>query len=194
MVKNVLGGSKSKRQGRKYADEEMSSSSVSVRRASNEREKYGLVERMYGNGRCQVKTEEGENKQCVIRNKFRGRSKSSNKVSIGTLVLVGYREWEESVGYKTCDVLEVYDDRECNVLQTSNEKGYMKLLKITAPKRDEDIFDIEEETSSTPSSQSSSYPSSDPSSDPSSHTHLPSIPEHQHQDTPFHEEINIDEI
>jgi hypothetical protein len=94
---------------------------------------------MYGNGRCQVRTAEKE-MSCVIRNKFKGRSKRGNIVSVGSSVLVGLREWEEKSGYKTCDILEIYDEEDKNKLK--NEKGYKELFP--EEKEEYEIMDMYE--------------------------------------------------
>ena len=110
MVRNVQGGSKTKSQARK------SSSSVSHRtplRLSNHiLEIYACVTKMYGHGQCSVRTVCDKELHCVIRNKFKGRSKRHNNIVAGTILLVGLREWESADNYKNCDVLEIYDNED----------------------------------------------------------------------------------
>lgn len=115
MVKNMLGGCKTKSQGRKFAN------SVSYRSALRlstcNLEVYACVTKHYGQGRCCVKTVEDKELQCVIRNKFKGRSKRNNLLVIGSIVLVGLREWENTDNYKICDLLEVYDEEDQSKLR-----------------------------------------------------------------------------
>lgn len=139
MVKNTVGGGKSKKIARK-----LTTSSVSkefTRFSVNELEQYALVTKIYGNGRCQVKTHTGLNLQCIIRNKFKGRSKRGNIVSNGTYLLIGLREWESSSGYKTSDLLEIYDNEDVVVLQ--NQPLFKKLISNTSEKNtDDDLFSM----------------------------------------------------
>ena len=137
MVKNLVGGCKSKRNGRKFAVEENTRSS---RVSLNEYELYAIVIKMYGNGRCLVKTDTNTELQCVIRNKFKGKFKRNNVISIGTYLLVGLREWEKMSGYKTCDVLEVYSSQDIGML--SKVGDFQRLVSYTSTETiADDIFD-----------------------------------------------------
>jgi hypothetical protein len=104
MVKNTVGGSKTKGFARKSFQK--SSSSV-VRLPNNVLEKFAIVTKLFGQGRCQVITEQQITLNCVIRNKFKARFKNSNLVSIHSIILVGLRDWE-TPDFKICDLLEVY--------------------------------------------------------------------------------------
>jgi len=117
MVKNTKGGNKSKGMARKYAagakEERV------LRLSSCELEKYGVVTRVLGNGMFYVVTDIASEEQPHmlghIRNKFRGRSKRDNTITLGSVVLVGLREWEDP-NYKECDLLEVYEANEVRQL------------------------------------------------------------------------------
>lgn len=136
MVKNIVGGCKSKRNARKFAVEDVRSSRIS----NNEYEIYAVVIKMYGNGRCLVKTDTNTELQCVIRNKFKGKFKRNNVISIGTYLLIGLREWEKMSGYKTCDVLEVYSSQDIGMLSRVPE--FQRLISFTSTETiDDDIFD-----------------------------------------------------
>jgi hypothetical protein len=66
---------------------------------------------MLGNGMCQVWCQDVaavKDMICFIRGKFRSRNKKSNMVIVGSLVLVGIREFESA--QNKCDLLEVYDE------------------------------------------------------------------------------------
>jgi len=115
MVKNTKGGNKSKAIARKHIGER---DHRSLRISTNDFEKFGVVTRVLGNGMFYVVTDIASDKQPQllghIRNKFRGRSKRDNTISLGSIVLVGLRDWENP--YKNCDLLEVYDQNEVRQL------------------------------------------------------------------------------
>ena len=136
MVKNTVGGGKSKKIARKLTTSFVAKEYT--RFSSNELEQYALVTKIYGNGRCQVKTHTGLDLQCIIRNKFKGRSKRGNVVSTGSYILIGLREWETSSGYKTSDLLEIYDGEDLVVLQ--NQPMFKKLVTNTSEKSTDDEF------------------------------------------------------
>jgi len=115
MVKNMLGGCKTKSQGRKFANSVSYRSAI--RLSTCNLEVYACVIKHYGQGRCCVKTVDDKELQCVIRNKFKGRSKRNNLLVIGSIVLVGLREWENTDNYKICDLLEVYDEEDQSKLR-----------------------------------------------------------------------------
>ena len=66
-----------------------------------------------------------------MRNKFRGRGKRDNVISVGTWLLIGLREFESvKEGKKqTCDLLEVYKDSDKQKLQQHEVNTEWKLLK-----------------------------------------------------------------
>lgn len=140
MVKNFIGGSKNKKIARKSTNSNATSfASSQTKFSTNEFEEYALVTKMYGNGRIQVKTHTNRDLQCVIRNKFRGRSKHSNIVHNGGFVLVGLREWEKTSGYKTCDLLEIYSPED--VLRLKNNEDFKVLIKSDDDEVMDDIFE-----------------------------------------------------
>jgi len=102
MVRNISGGTGTKSLARKLTGNH----SGAVPLPSNEFEKIALVSKIHGS-HCDVVLEDGSNLICHIRNKFRGRNKRGNSISVGTFVLVGLREWESST--KNSDLLFVYD-------------------------------------------------------------------------------------
>ena len=116
MVKNTVGGSKTKGFARKSFNK--TASSV-VRLPNNVLEKFAIVTKLYGQGRCQVITSEPFplTLNCIIRNKFKARFKNSNLVSIHSIILVGYRDWE-TPDFKICDLLEVYSQDDINHIRT----------------------------------------------------------------------------
>lgn len=121
MVKNTIGGSKTKGQARKFVN---SKSSNSLRVSTNEFEVYAQVANMLGGSMCHVNDTSGKTMLCHIRGKFRGRGKRDNFVGNGTWILVGLREW--SAGVETsrkkleeCDLLEVYSDQDKDRLKNT---------------------------------------------------------------------------
>ena len=117
MVKNTKGGNKSKGIARKHIVD--GKEQRALRLSTCNLEKYGVVIRVLGNGMFYVVTNIATEKQPQllghIRNKFRGRSKRDNTITLGSVVLVGLRDWEEP-NYKECDLLEVYDSNEVRQL------------------------------------------------------------------------------
>jgi hypothetical protein len=112
MVKNTVGGSKTKGFARKSFSK--SSSTSSVRLPTHELETFAVVTKMFGGGLCQVITSQPSSLtlNCVIRNKFKARQKNMNLVSLHSIILVGFREWEDTDNRKICDLLEVYSNDE----------------------------------------------------------------------------------
>ena len=110
MVKN-FGGNKSKRQGRKFSSQ---TSNKGLRVSKDPAELYAIVTKMCGGPLCDVRCIDAIERRCVIRNKFRGRGKRGNIISVGTWLLVGLRDWEvvKKDKKQQCDLLEVYNDGE----------------------------------------------------------------------------------
>jgi translation initiation factor IF-1 len=115
MVKNVKGGNKSKKMGRKFLSAPVDKN---VRLSIEEGEIYAVVTKNLGNGMFYANDPEGKELLCIMRNKFKGRGKRDNKVELGAWVLVGKREFECCAKPKH-DLLEVYTDIEKNKLKDS---------------------------------------------------------------------------
>ena len=133
MVKNVKGGKKSKKMGRKHVNEtEGSVQNINVRYAQEEGEMYAVVSKMYGNNMCLVECADGIARNCIIRKKFTGRRKGDNIVAQGVWVLVGERQWEVLLAGKTpkCDLLEVYSSEEKEKLEKSSNVDVRRLSKL----------------------------------------------------------------
>ena len=118
MVKNTHGGNKSKSMARKKFDTG-DSGSAPLRLPSCELEQIAIVDKLLGNGMFYAITHDSIKLLCRIRNKFRGRSRRGNDVSIGKLVLIGLREWEMP-NPTQADLLLVYDDTHIDALRLSN--------------------------------------------------------------------------
>lgn len=105
MVKNTKGGKGAKSMARKSLG---SSGGIGFPIPTSDMEQFAVVNKMYGPN-CEVLFIDGSKMLCHIRNKFKGRHKSGNLISVGSLILVGYREWESDTARKNCDLLFVYD-------------------------------------------------------------------------------------
>lgn len=107
MVRNTNGGCKSKGFARKLQDG--SSSSEPLRLPMDECEIFASVKKMLGNGRMIVGTTNSAypELQCMIRSKFRGRSKRNHLVTVGSVILIGLHHWE-GPNYKHSDMLHIY--------------------------------------------------------------------------------------
>ena len=117
MVKNTQGGSSHKSMARKQAV--MHKRPDTIRISENPLECYAAVTKLLGNGMCQVSclNEKGTTQDmiCFIRGKFRSRNKKNNVVLVGSILLVGLREYESSKN--KCDLLEVYDEEDMRQLR-----------------------------------------------------------------------------
>jgi initiation factor 1A len=127
MVRNTQGGSGHKSQARKL----VSSSRGPVRTQLEEGAHFAMVFKLYGNGMCQVIADNGEELLCHIRGKFRGRNKSNNIVSVGSLLMVGLRDFSTK---KECDLLEVYDVADVRILKSTPGIDLSRLDQVYATK------------------------------------------------------------
>jgi hypothetical protein len=105
MVKNTKGGKGAKSMARKS----MASGGGGFPVPTCELEQLAVVSKMYGPS-CDVLLLDGTKLLCHIRNKFKGRHKSGNLILVGSVLLVGYRDWEPDTARKNCDLLFVYDN------------------------------------------------------------------------------------
>jgi hypothetical protein len=120
MVKNTKGGNKSKGIARKHITG--AREARALRLSTSELEKYGVITKLLGEGMFYVVTDISTDAQPHllghIRKKFKGRSKRDNTITLGSVILIGLREWE-GPNYKKCDLLEVYDANEVRQLMTT---------------------------------------------------------------------------
>ena len=105
MVRNTKGGTGTKALARKHQND---SGSGKIRLPECDLEIIAYVAKMYGNGMCEIISNDNTKLIGHIRNKFRGRQKRHNTISPNSVVLVGLREWETT--HKNCDILYIYDD------------------------------------------------------------------------------------
>ena len=104
MVKNLHGGTGTKSLARKH---QTKAKSDHVRLPECIEEQFAYVDKMLGNGMCEVYTNDNIRLIGHIRNKFRGRQKRHNTIVKGSILLVGLRTWESTP--KNCDILTIYD-------------------------------------------------------------------------------------
>jgi translation initiation factor IF-1 len=129
MVKNTKGGKNAKKFGRKFATQ---GGGPSVLRMSKDpAEIYACCSKIYGGANIEVKCVDGNDRLCIMRNKFRGRGKRDNVISVGTWLLVGLREFETVKEGKreNCDLLEVYKDYDKEKLQQNEPNISWSILK-----------------------------------------------------------------
>ena len=117
MVKNKKGGSGHKKMARKH----VTGGDFRQRklREPKDGEIFARVTRVNGGGVCEVICNDKINRQMIIRKKFRGRNKRDNNIGIGTMVLVGLRDWEVVSTKKKpkVDLLEVYNTSQMDELK-----------------------------------------------------------------------------
>jgi len=129
MVKNKTGGNKSKKSGRKHLQTSNSSYNRKLRLIEEDGENYAVVIKLLGGPNCEVVCNDGTSRQCIIRNKFRGRDKRDNNIAPGVWVLVGVRDWEARTNKAAkCDLLEVYSSNEKDKLKAINSINFTALI------------------------------------------------------------------
>ena len=111
MVRNTKGGKGAKSMARKSFAPSASSFPV----PTSDMEQLAVVSNMYGPS-CHVILLDGTKLLCHIRNKFKGRHKSGNLILVGSILLIGYRDWEPDTARKNCDLLFVYDNLQASSL------------------------------------------------------------------------------
>ena len=117
MVKNKKGGSGHKRMARKH----VSGGDFRQRklREPGEDEMFARVTRVNGGNVFEVLCNDKVERQMIVRKKFRGRNKRDNTILLGTMVLVGLRDWEVLSEKKKpkVDLLEVYNPGQMDQLK-----------------------------------------------------------------------------
>lgn len=124
MVKNA-GGNKSKKVGRKFSAPQ---ADKNIRLSESDMEIYASVTKLLGNGMFHAYDTDNKERLCIMRQKFKGRGKRDNTVSVGSWVLIGMRDWEGgSCSKPKCDLLEVYNEVEKAKLKKSGDPVFSKL-------------------------------------------------------------------
>jgi translation initiation factor IF-1 len=138
MVKNSNGGKGAKSMARKLVNNYSSNSNTSLRLPECDLEQFAIVTKMYGN-MCQVYTNDNRDLKCHIRGKFKGRSKRNSFISMGSIILVGFRHYE-TPNYTVCDLLEVYTAHEVTSITSLPSFNISSLLSNDASASSADEF------------------------------------------------------
>jgi len=125
MVRNEKGGKGAKSLARKVQSTNNHKGLLQL--STCDEEQYACVTNMYGNGMCEVYTNNNVKLICHIRNKFRGRQKRNNLVTKFSLVLVGLRDYENPP--KNCDLLCIYDDSDIEQLKNNPKINIVNILQ-----------------------------------------------------------------
>ena len=118
MVRNTVGGSKTKSFARKNF---YPSSHIPTPHPPYEF--YAHVSKLFGNSMCQIITHSSPSLTltCHIRGKFRARKKKHNLLILNSNIIIGVRTWENP--YKNCDLIAVLDTFEDSAIATSAGGG-----------------------------------------------------------------------
>jgi translation initiation factor IF-1 len=129
MGKNIHGGNKNKKFAK--GDKTASNATKKLRLKEDEMEKYAIVVSLSGGKICRIKTiENAKEIMCHIRGKFSGRNKSSNIVSVGSVVLVGF--YSDLTTKQECDLLYIYEKSEIEDLYKYYDVAALnKLVEIS---------------------------------------------------------------
>jgi translation initiation factor IF-1 len=127
MVRNEKGGKGAKGLARKTVASS-GAREERLRLPSCELEQLACVTNMYGNGMCEIHTNDNTKLIGHIRNKFRGRQKRSNMILRYSIVMIGLREWENPI--KNCDILCIYDDNQIEQLKTIPHINVTNIIKL----------------------------------------------------------------
>ena len=125
MVKNLKGGTGHRKLARKN---ENRSHNHKLRVPEDELEIFGCVTKMFGNGMCQIITNDNTTLMGHIRGSFRGKQKRHNNISTNCLVLIGLREWETTP--KNCDILTIYTDSDIEQIKNIPNINIEYLLSL----------------------------------------------------------------
>jgi initiation factor 1A len=124
MVKNTTGGTGTKGLARKH----QSASNSKLVLSQDHLEQYGYVSKMFGNGMCEITTNDDQKLIGHIRGKFSGNRKRHNLLTVQSIVLVGLRDWENPI--KNCDILVMYDDNQVEQLNSMPNVKIDKLIQL----------------------------------------------------------------
>jgi initiation factor 1A len=148
MVKNTTGGTGTKGLARKHQRSSVREGKLIT--PSSDLEQICCVTKMLGNGMCEVYTEDNTRLIAHIRNKFRGRQKRHNMISVSSIVMVGLREWENPV--KNCDIMEIYSDSQVEQIKNIPSIKIENVLRLrigthgSVSKEQDDMLDFAEES------------------------------------------------
>lgn len=145
MVKNTTGGTGTKSLARKH----QTGGDNRLRLPECVLEQFACVTKMFGNGMCEIYTNNNVKLIGHIRSKFRGKQKRHNLINPGSIVLVGLREWENPI--KNCDIMTIYDENQIDQLSQipSVKIEHIMQLRLTTSfepsKKDSNVIFTQEE-------------------------------------------------
>jgi translation initiation factor IF-1 len=143
MVKNTIGGKKSKAFSRK--DSYVPSNEL--RLPENELECFAKVTKMFGNSMCQVSLLHNNLSLIAhIRAKMSGKNKRLFTIQPNDFLIVGLRHWESSP--KHCDVIHIYSHLDISTLSSLPSTSHLfnnPLLDLDT--HDLDLFNSSSSTS-----------------------------------------------
>jgi translation initiation factor IF-1 len=147
MVRNTKGGRNTKKGARKHLNDGGAVQKMRYADPKEPCEMYARVLKLYGFGICEVICNDCKIRQCIIRNKFRGRNKRSNNISDNTKVLVGLRDWEvlKEGKKEKCDLLEVYNSRQESELKNDKNCNWKIIGGEIEERNDEENYEFVEE-------------------------------------------------
>jgi translation initiation factor IF-1 len=140
MVKNTSGGTKTKGLARKHQNGSAGGGGGgggggALRLPKNELEQLVVVTKMLGNGMCEVFNNDDQRFIAHIRNKFKGRNRRSNDISVNSFILVGLRDWEKPP--KNADVIFVYDLNDYHAFHSiPNLHSHKLFARVNGPDHD----------------------------------------------------------
>lgn len=128
MVKNANGGSKAKGQARKHVNHQQNT--TNTRLSHDSLEIYASVEALLGGNMFRARCVDGKQRICKIGKKFMGRNRKNNMLLAGGWVLVGLRDLIDTNPDNKCDLLEVYNDRDVDVIKSHNRNVDWQILAV----------------------------------------------------------------
>jgi translation initiation factor IF-1 len=115
MVRNTKGGKGSKAFARKFVSDVKPDH---IRSPDSPLELFAVVQKMFG-PMCEVFTNDGRTFKCHIRGKFKGRNKRFSIISVGSLVIIGLRDFE-APNFINSDLLEVFSHDQISSIQKTH--------------------------------------------------------------------------
>ena len=115
MVKNLKGGKGSKSLARKNSV--VTKTSTHLPLPTHPLELIAVVSKFYGNSFDAYVPTHADPIRCIVRGKFSGRNKRSNFISVGSFVMIAFREFEAPT-YKNADLIFVYEHNDIPLLSS----------------------------------------------------------------------------
>jgi len=136
MVKNKKGGSNHKKMARKHVNPQ--NRTRKTRFVKDNDEMYGRIVKVEGGSNFEVLCNDNKRRLMVVRKKFKGRNKRDNSLRVGTMVMIGLRDWQvmSSKKREKVDLLEVYKDSQLVEL-SKDKKINLDIFPIGEKEREE---------------------------------------------------------